>query len=482
MNDALNIFINAGTGNNVIGYGFHYTIGEMNSGESGYYQGDFNDHKSVPLLVALDALFKHMAEILPEIKKVLLHIADGGTINQITKLRDKAHYLEVTKTLKHLKPIESFWCNVLDSREKLIENCVVIEYLLLNKHEEEKDMQRADMLAARGVQLGEIGKPIEAFSIELKKLKTPKTKIKPPSLFCDQLAFAYSGTDNTLDSNYVYFTGKGAMSNGKTKVKSDEDVNGRISQYLYFTGKYNQLRFLGRPNPEDRYNVVILKEQFEPLELIKQKQTEVVNKYFNLSQFVVYRLSNIISTPALAAIEEHGQDYLWEDRNHAGHLSLLTQPQKIISTVMNPPMLAFKFKEQFELETDMLKRYIAGGYDNTDDYRLTDVTECFFTNDAKGKLKVVDEFKQNTKLMKLDLNSALKPEPVKTAIAPSVDIPHRNAFSKWLKLNPKIEMLTWSVTPFEFKYAFIITNDEGWMLWHCPYGSRQLLRGARKAK
>ena len=476
----LKVFTNGILKDNQPGYGFYTECNDTSILGWGYTKKNITDDIDLELKAiehSLDILSKYEG-----IEECEYHINNLTIFKQISKVRDLAHYRSVLDSKPKL-PNSLAWLSLLEKIDSL-RDTVRFSYSHLPMHNEIDNSQIADMLSARGICEYREREEEEFFTVEeipTKKFKTPKG-VKTPSLLCDALAFAYTDTDNVMDGKYVYFTGRGKINSGKTKVKKGDDSdNAKIKKYLYFTGNYSQLRYFGKPDPEDRYNVVLLNEPFEVLEKIKAKQTKICKGIYNLQQFVVYRLSEITTGHVMGLMENHGDKFIWEDQNNYGHLCALTKPQKEISVVMNPPGLAFKFKSIFEENYHRLVSILNGNLDKFE-MSLSDITEEIYSNDEKGKLKLHDDFKQNTKTLKLSTVNPLDSQTIPVCMVCGIDIPARNAFNKWVKLNPKIQVASWRRTDREFHYAIVVTTDEGSMFWTAPYGSIHLLPKARKKK
>lgn len=338
----------------------------------------------------------------------------------------------------------------------------------------EKVKQFTDALAYRGAMVDKDTVVVEWLTDkEINKPKKPDT----PTLLCDNLLFAIGTVDNQIDKGFLYFTGSGDLNNTKTKASAGKKDDNE-SKFLYFTGSYGKLRYFGRPCAHDRYNVVLLKESYPLIEQLKVQQAKIVEDIYKLSQMSVFRLTECLSATAQQHLNQYGGNYLGVTKK--GDLFTLTKGKKELSHVMYPPKLAFKIRDIFEQNTNRLFSVLDGSWEERG-YTLTDVTDYFYQRDAKGKLKVHEDIKQNTKQIKVEVMCPIQKKLHKLLCIIGIDTPDRTSFSQWVKLNPKIQLLAKPLTSFEYQYAVIVTNDEGWMYWTCEYGSKHYLKGARKA-
>lgn len=399
------------------------------------------------------------------IKKVLTQIAD---INQLDTLKKTKAPFTDPVTGELLTTLYTHWL-AFKAKGFTFENDLIPGTDL------EKIRQFADALAYRGALLDDTNPVIEW--VDDKTLNRPK-KPNTPSLLCDNLLFAIGHVDNRIPEGYLYFTGSGDMNNGKTKAAQKES-NKEDSSFLYFTGSYNKLRYFGRPCAHDRFNVVLLKEAYPLIEQLKRHQASIVDKIYGLSQMTVYRLTECFSTLAQHHLLQHACNYLGVTKK--GDLFTLTKSKKALTHVMYPPKLAFKIRDIFEQNTNRLFSVLDGSWE-TRGYALTDITGYFYQTDAKSKLKVHEDIKQNTKQIKLSVLCPIRKQLHNLLCVIGVDSPDRTAFSQWVKLNPKIQLLGIPLTGVEYQFAVIVTTDEGWMYWTCEYGSKHYLKAARKSK
>lgn len=307
---------------------------------------------------------------------------------------------------------------------------------------------------------------------EAKKDKKARAK-SIPNLIPDKLIYNWGlPEENALP---IYYSGDSTLENKKPKGEKTDEVM-KLS-YIYYSGDNKRLRVLGRTSGDDRYNVTILKEPNSYLETLFEHQRNVCSNKYSTVPMVCYRTANIFSAGVSNYIEE--KDFTKVGFTLTGDLYSLTDSRKDLSYVFNPPRLAFKIKRHLEHNRDILLSYIGKTDLERKGIVVTDVTDYFYTK-VDDKCKVHDDFTTKTKEIKFSDIGLPSGKVAKIKGVSNIDYPPRTYFSKLIKTNPKVSMLTWLIDEHIVAYGFVIETDEGYSFFRCQYGSRYLLRTVSK--
>lgn len=404
-------------------------------------------------------------------------------LSRFNSIDDFDKTLEKNPDLKNADMIRT----LVKEKDKLVGQGVKFEYKHVFAHTGIYANEMADMLATRGVaDAMRYGEPTAHLTVtpfkEAKKPKEHRDKFGIPTLLSDQFIFDWSRTGpvcKAVEDRRVIYLGSTELNTQKPKgLKKDDSI-----RYMHYEGEVTKLRGVGGINPEDRYNVVFLKEPCELLEKIRNRQSDIIDELYETQQFVLYKTDAIFSPHVLKLAKEDQLHYLMPDKASRGSLFSLTDPRLNCSYIMNPPHLAFRIDDLFEANAYKLY-HIVSGRPEASNIKLTDITAEVYSSELNGKgvakLSVRPEW--NKKDIRVEAKHPVTDKMVKVFTKIGIDSPARNAFNKWVKDNPTVFLATWPNDEDSFHFAYVVFTDHGELFWHCPYGSRVLERKVRKKK
>lgn len=230
------------------------------------------------------------------------------------------------------------------------------------------------------------------------------------------------------------------------------NVEAKIPNTYAFGNHGKKDEFVGKPVSEASFAVITTNEPIPILDIIKAKQSEVIDSGY--IAFTLVKTLTIFKPYVFKEIMDNQGIFLNRKPNKP---DLLDSTGLLISEVIDPPRVTWKV---IELLNSMHKQLFESTRHK--ETVVTDITERFL--DIKGKkFSIRKDFTNRVSCVIVDTESCMgnikSKIPIHVTIG--IDIPNRNAIAKLCKINPTINLLTWPVSETTLRFAIVIETDLG---------------------
>lgn len=243
-----------------------------------------------------------------------------------------------------------------------------------------------------------------------------------------------------------------------------------VIQY-HVPGHYNLAKpvkdnfLIGKKTPDTAYSIVKLKEPEPVLELVIKKQCDVAN---DINSLIVARLDNIFYPEIYSNIlERKGYAMLQQSRANLGLAFLDNSP---LTSELNPVGIGYRVLDEIAILEELYDKYMLVKSGKTlpenDTFKAHDVTEEFYILTGKTP-KLKPSFISGFKDMVITLNvmSAELSKEIKVPLSLGLDLPTRNDLKNIETKNPRIYILTWSLSTASLNYACLIETNDALGIW-----------------
>lgn len=251
-------------------------------------------------------------------------------------------------------------------------------------------------------------------------------------------------------------------------------------RHVYWTGtegRRDNGKFVGNPDSDLAYCVVLTADRLDVLENVRMAQNRAKDRGFGYT-VVIGHLDNVLSSQTHRHIVEHGP---WVLGNHHRENSVLMGNGDVMSHTLEPAYKALRAIEQLESQERRLLSILCN--DVIDYYTLTDITNLIYdeveVKKVKG-LKVKPDLGGDTASIIADVRIKQGNE-IKThslRISFNIDAPRANAFSHFITKGPKIYVATWpepeSTKGFRCGLFIELSDTKEYALWESPYSNLRI--------
>lgn len=312
---------------------------------------------------------------------------------------------------------------------------------------------------------------------------------------------AYIGSNHARDSIH-----KKEIFTSEAKKYWKPDINKHpflIYRELYFNsvteynvpGQYYQADSgvkdltIGRRTPGAGFSVIRLKEPEEPIEIVKQKQFKVSNRFNSIFMLKVDKVYDKFVHPYLMLFGGYCLN------RYRKNNSLIYSDNTSITVEQNPTGLSLRAIESFAFLEEILDKSIqlTNGDSNENivdnfDTQCLDVTELFYeTVEKKVKAEVVIKKQLRSEYIVGFRDMIIKvfrnDQQIDVPIILGLDMPPRNNLKRLEDLNPSVYLITWSSSERTMRYAVYIKCDDAVGIWSNFFSDMIITKGLKnKAK
>ena len=170
---------------------------------------------------------------------------------------------------------------------------------------------------------------------------------------------------------------------------------------------------------------------------------------------------------------------------------IMTRRDELISKVLRPPLLSYRYMEEETRLREVLLHYIKSKGSALDpesekclnplEFHVDDVTELFYETSVKkngeaGATKMTNFYDNVAKSITMEVTNPITKKRYKKIFARGIELPNRNLMAGLVDYNPKVKVISW---PFggdnAFWTALIIETDRSYSIWCGCYRQRRLL-------
>ena len=410
------------------GYGFWATTATHEYSAFGPL-GDGATNNQAEVVAVTKAL-----ELLPTIKglkSATIHSDSRYTLDGINRVRvkHKAGWVNREGT-----PIanKDQWVWLLDA---LNQNTVPVRYKWVKGHSGVYGNEQADQLADQGRQSPGIHSLETDLIADLTVAESPETKEKPkrvkkpkvvplhPLLSGKRWFLTANQSNRHSDGNYVYGT-----TTYKDKLSERNKLAGKRAADTQFSVLLTPSPLTVLDQLSDRFSVVSTTARY-PL---------------------ILDLSTLAKPTIWADVSSPTPDVRIDEN------LLVTGDDTLLGSIVHPPKLVYTLEETLIGCLMRLDQYREADTELT----VYDITEHIFTENAKGKQVMHEDFQVPTKSLKFTTPAFRR----KVQLDVGIDLPPRTTFTKLLKLpeHPVItvELITWPEGKHSFRCATIVKYDQ----------------------
>lgn len=233
-------------------------------------------------------------------------------------------------------------------------------------------------------------------------------------------------------------------------------------------GKY----FLGDHGRDDEImgtvGTIAYVELFEPSSILEHA-IDLQRELTPNTDIITYvNLDKLFKGCVVRDIERFGTGCLYRHSKH--RIDLSYSDGELITRGLVPPRLAMRTIEDINSLCGVLQAFKVKDSNLT----ITDITDCFYKLNDKGDNILKEDITSNTEKITTEiLYEGDKKYNLSLFLGP--DMPGRNNLKKLEKLNPKVSVITWMESPECFKYATVISVDNGIGIWSSITSNMKLL-------
>lgn len=226
--------------------------------------------------------------------------------------------------------------------------------------------------------------------------------------------------------------------------------------------------FLSDHNNKDDVNGVLQTdgslayvELNEPAEILEEV-IRLQRSFAPGTDIITYvNLNKIFNGIVARDINRFGNGALY--RNHTDRIDLYFADSEPVTRGMVPPKLAMRTIEGINNLCGILQQYKDN---NTNDFKYTEITDQLFVLNNKNKVVLNEDITQTTDKLTCEIQYGINEnDKFKLSLFFGSDIPSRNTLKKIEGMNPVVKIVTWMESENCFRYATIISVDNGIGIW-----------------
>lgn len=351
-------------------------------------------------------------------------------------LSDSTHTVNGANKLKDLKalpdngkpiPNKKLWVKLNDKLLELDKLGYTNVTRWIKGHGVSIGNARADANATRGVAASTNGIKIDIEKAEFvigKKIPEPD---KIHGLLMETSWYFVPSANSKTEDYYVYATGN----HGKPSNKSKE------------------FDWLGKDRSSSSIAVTALREPSKILETIKERHLATTS---SPDSICVGKLRDIGMRKLRTEVDAYGSTYLYKPHNALG---LVSSDGTVVTSEVNPPMLAYRLLSQAEANTALMFAVIKD--ELSKDFPLVNITDYIYeTNGKKKTLQKKYSGLEKSVVMELE---ELKEVPITLTLG--IDLPSKNALARICSGNPEVFVLLCPESDVAYRYYVYIKTDTG---------------------
>ena len=430
------------SGKGYAGWGYHGEIGDY------VYDGWGSIKELTTNNVAELAAVKEVVDIANQNDvNELLVISDSRYV--VDGINDRYEKWEANNWLRHDgEPVKNrdYWEALANARAEFTGKGNQITFKWTRAHVGTKGNEIADKNATKGVMLSTNGHHV-SFHECVEKAKYGKDKVPP--------------YNRLFNHNFWYF-------NTNTINQTE------TGHHVYYCGNHE---IIGKPESDAGHSVLYLKEPDSVLEKLRDHQ----NRYVEEGEQLMFtgHLTDIFSSKNYGELVNNGTIHTSRKPKTRNILTFNKQP---LTSEVRPVGRSFYLLDVMSNLEERLKKVIDG--ELPDKWRLTDVTDKFYSRVTKGKGKTereVFEFSKELptgiKSINLDIEHGvgLTTGFTEVTLTFGIDIPSRNALAALSKEIKRISILTWPASKTSFNYGFILETEDDIGIWACGYSNTRII-------
>lgn len=264
--------------------------------------------------------------------------------------------------------------------------------------------------------------------------------------------------DPEIDFNKLVTASRWFFNTGDLSNYYDVDDRG-WRRYLF--GRIDPDKgYYGKATPDVFYSVLYTKEPITTLDKLYDYSKECKPNPLNL--LFAGNLNHIKSKEVARFINKFPG--LYKGNELLSPVKIANTDAPVLVELINPPGLSYRI-DDFHTSLDRIyKQFRARDINNKcKSMEFLDITNLFFVEDGKGKLKINPDFTNNTLEMKIKIKAPEVPNPVTIILSIKYDTPDRNGFN--YLLNSKCEDIkVWLALDFSnfagVAYSTIVSTKE----------------------
>lgn len=246
-------------------------------------------------------------------------------------------------------------------------------------------------------------------------------------------------------------------------------------------GKEDHL--IGKPIAEAIFSIVKMKEPIALIENVLDAQGRY-EQDFNITMMI--KMEDLYSPDAYRMINSHGSYALHRDKKRSNVVLPGGRPITVERLPIGITMRAIDSINSLETILDQYQQLASGEIADSDgsnynSMMIHDLTPLLYTTVEKkvGKEMIVKKQFTNSivvgqKDFPIELN--IDGHPLKIILKLGMDVLDRNSLKRLETSNPTVHVITWKDSSVSFRYASVISCDEGLAIWSNFYADRLFLK------
>lgn len=323
-------------------------------------------------------------------------------------------------------------------------------------------------------------------SINAGGVETPMT-VKITSIADEDYWESTKTIPHELRSKWCYsFTG-----HERRESKVDDETF-----YHYFIGDHSKnkddVELLGSVISDAGFGLVMLKERVSAIESLEQyHRAHMWDKVPESYRYDVVNMINVNNVGLPKVIWElmYGSAKTMWIKNQRN--DIMTRRDELISKVLRPPLLSYRYMEEEARMREVLYHYIKHEGHTLDvdaeksvnplAIHVDDVTDLFYETSVKkngdaGATKMTSFYDNVAKSITMEVTNPITKKKYKKIFARGIELPTRNLMAGLVDYEPKVKVISW---PFSGENAFwsalIIETNRSYSIWCGCYRQRRLL-------
>lgn len=361
-------------------------------------------------------------------------------------------------------PNAEVWKELDDCIGALISKAIKVEFDWVKAHTDEMDgttNELGNILADRLATIGTI-KSLNGFN-----RATPVTNVNVTK----EIAEGYWKSD----------VNRNPLVSQKGMIFNTEKINPDSGIY-FLCDQTKETELIGKRVSDGAFSIVLLEE---PEPVIEKMLAHYEANKPELESIILLKLDRAFNPTIHKEIMAYGSDAVYVDVKK-GESDLYTVDKEILTKELYPPLIASRAIGELESLYNRLLEILSG----MKDYVQTDITSLIYeTVEKKQRKEVVTElclkpeYKPGIPCFSTNVGYIDNDEVYSTPIALTftIDLPDRNTFKRLEKHQPRVSVVTWSVSPGVFKYATLIQSSVGVGIWAGVYSNTHFVKPKDKS-
>lgn len=326
---------------------------------------------------------------------------------------------------------KQMWLSVKTIRNEMDDNNISHNYEWVKGHSGVEGNELADKGATTGIALAKLGnyKPVYGYDdIELDK-EAKKAKVSVPRLLCLRRLLCVTGSElpyREKSEHFVYY-----------QTNFDDKKNVRA-------------KYCGRQGADVIESVYLSKAKIDAIHDVHALLSKNVGKDVLIPGIV--QLDKVLSKKNLGDITVKGDNVLGAIGD-----DIMLNGDTLVAYPIKVPLMTLCAFNSMNAKFTLLECYLDDKQKGNNEY---DVTDTFFTTDAKGKQKLRADVAKQTAFK---FNFKLKQGTARTALMPNVNFPQLVKLAGAAKEDGgvKVYIILHNISDMTFQYSFIVETGNG---------------------